>query len=142
MSYNYVRWAIVGAILCTEPATAAGIVCRSQNFVGLEATARLASIAVGPLTSDGAAIRLYAEHTSLGFYYHSNFHRDGVNYGTKVLSETPMTVREIVENLLYTSRSEADLASTATDQIMELIKGIEFGPAAVPPPATLVLAAR
>lgn len=112
------RLVILSAVILSAGSAAAGTVCRSVGFAGLEDVSRRAALAVGPLTTDTMAIRFYSERTQLGYYYQSNYSGRGSQYGVKILSETALTDREVVENLLYMTRDEADSEAVATELIV------------------------
>ncbi|QYE34087.1 MULTISPECIES: hypothetical protein [Sphingosinicellaceae] len=94
----------------------AGMVCRGSVVTGFEREARIAAATLGATTSNPAALRIYSTHTTRGYYYESNFVRPGQQSPTKIVSDVPMTPRQVVNNVMFVSQAEV-AANTAATQI-------------------------
>jgi hypothetical protein len=69
-------------------------------------------------TSDPLQVAIYTEQVGQVFYYQSNYVRPGSRYPTKILSETPLPLKAVLENVLYTSAAEANAAARTTAAII------------------------
>ncbi len=95
----------------------AGVVCRSNAIAGFEVEARAAHVALAAATSDSQGIEVFVAHTPFGYYYESNYVAPGARYPAKIYTAAPLTLRALVENLLFTSRAAADAGRARTDAV-------------------------
>ncbi len=93
----------------------AGMVCRGSVITGFEREARIAAATLGAPTSNPAALRVYSTHTTHGYYYESNFVRPGQQMPTKIVSDVPMTPRQVVNNIMFVSQAEVAANAAATE---------------------------
>jgi hypothetical protein len=105
--------AIVLALSAAASANA-GMVCRGSVVTGFERQAQIAAATLGAPTSDPAALRVYATKTAQGYYYESNFVRPGQRSPTKIVSDVPMTPRQVVNNIMFVSQAEVATNTAAT----------------------------
>lgn len=111
----YLRYSIAVVLALSAAGSAsAGMVCRGSVVTGFEREAQIAAATLGALTSDPAALRVYAAQTPRGYYYESNFVRPGQQGMTKIVSDVPMTPRQVVLNVMFVSQAEvaANIAAT------------------------------
>lgn len=116
----------IAAIVAATSATA-GTVCHGSVITGFERQAEIAALTLGAPTSDPAAMRVYTEATPRAWYYQSNFVRPGQRHAAKIVSEVPLTPRQIVQNMMFVSRAEIDANTTATALAMRaLAPAVQF----------------
>ena len=110
---------VIGACLAaTASAASAGTVCHSSGFAGYEAQVAHAARVLPAQTSDPMQVAIYTEQVGQVFYYQSNYVRPGSRFPTKILNETPLPIKAVLENILYTSAAEAKAAAAATAVII------------------------
>ena len=134
------RMTILGVCLAASTTAAtAGTVCHSSGFAGYEAQVAHAVRVLPAVTSDPLQVAIYTEQVGRVFYYQSNYVRPGSRYPTKILSETPLPLKAVLENVLYTSAAEATAAARTTATIIAtnlVLRGdaklIEGGPTLQP----------
>jgi hypothetical protein len=145
-SSSRLRLTIAGACLAALSAAAtAGTICHSSGFAGYEAQVAHAVRVLPAVTSDPLQVAIYTEQVGRVFYYQSNYVRPGSRYPTKILSETRLPLKAVLENVLYTSAAEATAAARTTAAIIAsnlVLRGdtklIDGGPTL--PPVELAMA--
>ena len=108
------RVALLGLAL-TAASADAGIVCRSAVMIGFEAQAKAAAAVLGDATNDPASLRIYSQRTRQAYFYASNFVRPGQRDFTKIVSDTPLTPRQVVLNVMYVFPAEVAANAAATE---------------------------
>lgn len=103
----------IGVVLVAASANA-GMVCRGSVMTGFEREAQIAALALPAPTVEPAALRVYAAHTAHGYYYESNYVRPGQHSNTKIVSDTPMSPRQVVLNVMFVSNAEVAANDAAT----------------------------
>ncbi|MGI4879700.1 MAG: hypothetical protein ACRYG4_19665 [Janthinobacterium lividum] len=101
--------------LSAATSASAGMVCRGSVVTGFEREAQIAAATLGAATSDPAALRVYSAQTARGYYYESNFVRPGQRGLTKIVSDVPMTPRQVVLNVMFVSQAEVAANAAATE---------------------------
>lgn len=64
-------------------------------------------------TTDPSKIKVYIENTDRGVLYHSNFLSEGAKNPTKIVSENPIDLDVVIQNLVFNSADEAQSSKIA-----------------------------
>lgn len=114
MTFLFRPAAVVLAAIFLAGSANAGTVCRGSVVTGFEREAQIAAAVLGAPTSDPAALRVYSARNERGYYYESNFVRPGQHAPTKIVSDVPMTPRQVVNNVMFVSLAEVAANTAAT----------------------------
>ncbi len=109
---------LAGVLAVAAAPGLAGTVCRSPGITGFEVQARTARLVLASTRADTQAIEVYVARTPFGFYYESNYVAPGTAWPAKIYAPEPLNVRALVENLLFTSRADADAGAALTDAVI------------------------